>query len=74
MKNCLIAFGTLIAGASMAHDNGPVSQWSVRHFDVRNGLPQSSVMDMASDSMGPLDHHYRGRALCDLMAAINPIR
>jgi signal transduction histidine kinase len=52
VKNCLIAFGTLIAGASMAHDNGPVSQWSVRHFDVRNGLPQSSVMDMASDSMG----------------------
>lgn len=39
---------TLLTAAVAVH----AQEWPVRQFDVRNGLPQSSVVDLAMDSLG----------------------
>lgn len=51
--NCSLRYAlTLLAALQLNGARSQETRWSVRHFDVSNGLPQSSVMDMAVDTLG----------------------
>lgn len=51
--NCPLRYAlALLAALQLIGARSQETRWSVRHFDVSNGLPQSSVMDMAVDTLG----------------------